>query len=102
MAAVTFSTELQEGNSLTMPTDAVDELGLRTGEPVRVYVERLNGTVPEEAPDQDELNARFEEFLEKVHSTKIEKPTKYYGRTPAKRAFSEAMDEKYRKMGFKL
>jgi hypothetical protein len=98
MAVVSFAAKLKEDGSLPVPRDAVEELGLHPGDEVQVRLEATHG--PEE-PDQATLQARFERFFESLDTLAFEKPARFPTGDLAEAAFAEAMDEKYRKLGFK-
>jgi bifunctional DNA-binding transcriptional regulator/antitoxin component of YhaV-PrlF toxin-antitoxin module len=100
MAALTFASKLNEDGSFTIPQEAVETLGLRPGDEITVRIE-TNGTAPLEAHDQATLQARFERFFENLDTLTFEKPVRFPAGDPAEAAFAEAMDEKYRKLGFK-
>jgi hypothetical protein len=102
MPTITFSAELQDSYSIAAMREVAEDIGSRIGASVRMHIEPTNDAWSAEEPDQAELQARFDRFFEELHSMTFEKPEKYFGGDPAEAAFAEIMDEKYRKMGFKL
>lgn len=100
MAEVTFASKLKNDGSLTIPSEAVDELGLHPGDEVKVRVELTNGVVSDDE-EQAILQAKFDRFFERLDTFTFEKPTPLLNGDAAETAFTEAMDEKYRKLGFK-
>ena len=101
MATVNFASKLRADGSLTIPREAVDELRLHPGDEVQVRVEAATGVSQEDEGDQATLQAKFERFFEKLDTLTFEKPPSIRRSDRAKASFSEAMDEKYRKLGFK-
>ncbi|HZT44176.1 MAG TPA: AbrB/MazE/SpoVT family DNA-binding domain-containing protein [Chthonomonadaceae bacterium] len=99
--AITFSAKLKDDGSLTVPKEAVEQLGLHPGDEVQVHLESANGAIQTDESDQTTLQAKFERFLEKLDALTFEKPAKFPAGDPAEAAFVEAMDEKFRKLGFK-
>lgn len=100
MAGVTFAAKLRDDGSLPMPKEAADELGLHPGDEVQVRVEPRSGAAHTGEPDQVTLQARFERFFDQLDTLTFEEPTTQPAGDPAEAAFAEAMDDKYRKLGF--
>ena len=101
MAAVTFASKLKDDGSLTMPSEVVEALGLHPGDEVQVRIEAANGAGQRQELDQDALQAKFARFFDNLDTLTFEAPNKFPKGDPAETAFVEAMDEKYRKLGFK-
>ena len=101
MAAITFASKLKEDGSLTIPTEAAERLGLRSGDEVQVRVEAAHTNTSSRESDQNELQAKFDQFFEGLEGLTFDKPSKFPEGDPAETAFVSAMDEKYSKLGFK-
>ncbi len=101
MAAVTFASKLKDDGSLTIPKEAIEELGIHPGDEVQVRIEATNGANSIKDLDQAALQAKFEQFFEELDTLTFEKPTKFPNGDQAEAAFTEIMDKKYRKLGFK-
>jgi antitoxin component of MazEF toxin-antitoxin module len=95
MATISFASKLKDDDSLTMPREVIEELGLHPGDEVQLRVEAANGTA-----DQTYYNQVIAELLEEARNVKPEpgKP----GNDPQEAEFGEIMKEKYRKQGFHL
>lgn len=76
MATVTFASKLKEDGSLTIPREAVEELGLHPGDEIQLRVEATNRAEDLEGPDQAVLQAKFEQFFEDLDNLTTEKPTR--------------------------
>ena len=100
MAGITFASRLKLDGSVTVPVDAVETLGLRPGDSVRVRVEAVGGLGGAEGADQDDLQARLDRFFDALDRQAVEGPALTRDCDPAEAAFVEAMDEKYRRLGF--
>lgn len=101
MAAATFASKLKDDGSLFVPSETVKELGLHPGDEVHVQVEAANGAGRIEQPDQAALQAKFERFFNNLDTLTFEKPTTFPDGDQTEAAFTEAMDRKYCKLGFK-
>lgn len=101
MATVTFASKLKEDGSLSMPKEVVEELGLHPGDEVQVNVEAANGANRIEELEQARLQRKFDAFFDRLDTLTFESPTKALTGDPAEAGFSDAMDEKFRKLGFK-
>jgi len=101
MAAITYSAKLNEDGFLVIPKEAFETLGLHPGDEVQIRLEAANGAGPAEEPDQATLQAKFGHFFEQLDTLTFEKPDKFPCGDPAETAFAQAMDEKFRKLGFK-
>jgi bifunctional DNA-binding transcriptional regulator/antitoxin component of YhaV-PrlF toxin-antitoxin module len=95
MTAISFASKLNDDGSLTIPSEAVEELGLHPGDEVQVRVVATNG------PDQAALQAKFELFFDNLDTIAFEKPTRFPNGDQTEATFAEIMDKKYRKLGFK-
>jgi antitoxin component of MazEF toxin-antitoxin module len=74
MAIVTFTSNLKADGSLTIPREAVEELGLHPGDAIKVQIETTNGAGSGADPDQAALQAKFERFFEELDTLTFEKP----------------------------
>jgi len=101
MAAITFESKMSADGKLTIPTEAVKQLGIRPGDDVRVRVEPAQEAGRTSEQEQEALQAKFDRFFAGMAHARFERP----GTTPkgdeAEIAFVEEMDEKYRRLGFK-
>ena len=91
MAAITFVSKLKEDASLTIPREAVEELGLRPGDEVQLQVKTKNGTSQIEEPDQDALQAKFDRFFDDLDTLTFEKPVPFSNGDQTETAFREIM-----------
>lgn len=89
MATVTFASKLKEDGSLTIPREAVEELGLHPGDGLQVRVETMNKAEQSEDQDQAALQAKFERFFEHLDTLTFEKPTNFPNGDPAEASFKE-------------
>jgi antitoxin component of MazEF toxin-antitoxin module len=94
MAAVEFAAKLKEDGSLAVPKEAVEELGLHPGDELQVRIEAINGTGQ---PDYDRILAELFAEVEAL----IPEPGKPLS-DPYEAAWGAGVEEKFRKMGFKL
>ena len=101
MSAVTFASKLKKDGSLVMPKEVAEQLGLHPGDQVQVWVEVANGATPIKEPDQEAIQAKFERFFDNLNTLTFEKPTHYPNGDLSEVAFTQVMDEKYQKLGFK-
>jgi bifunctional DNA-binding transcriptional regulator/antitoxin component of YhaV-PrlF toxin-antitoxin module len=101
MTTVTFASKLQDDGSLTIPKEAVEKLGLHPGDEVQVRIEATDETSDLEGPEQAALQAKFDQFFKDLDTLTFEKPTKFPDGDQAETAFTEIMDKKYHKLGFK-
>ena len=101
MAAITFVSKLKEDSSLTIPREAVEELGLHPGDEVQVQAMTKNGVGQIEESEQGALQAKFERFFDDLDTLLFEKPNRFPNGDQAETAFTEIMDKKYHKLGFK-
>jgi antitoxin component of MazEF toxin-antitoxin module len=95
MAAVTFASKLKEDGSLTIPQEAVEELGLHPGDEVQVRVEAANGIATSASPKM--LDEVLKDLL--AEAERLEPQPGKESNDPHERAFGEIIKEKYRKMG---
>ncbi|MCW3096755.1 MAG: hypothetical protein JWL77_2373 [Chthonomonadaceae bacterium] len=101
MTTVTFASKFNEDGSLTIPREVVEKLGLHPGDEVQVRIEATDEANDLEGPEQAALQAKFERFFAELDTLTFEKPTKFPDGDQAETAFTEIMDKKYRKLGFK-
>lgn len=101
MTTVTFASKLTKDGSLSIPQQAVEELGLRPGDEVQVNVEVINGANLAEEIEQERLQKRFDAFFDRLETLTFEPPTKPHTEETVESGFGDMMDEKFRKLGFK-
>lgn len=101
MATVSFASKLRADGSLAMPREAVDELGLLPGDEVQVQVGVANDINHVSDADQAALHAQFESFFDKLDTLTFRNQPSVRRSDSAEASFTDAMDEKYRKLGFK-
>ena len=77
------------------------ERNLRSGDELQVRLKMKNGTGHIEGSDQTALQAKFERFFEDLETLTFEKPTQFPSGDQVETAFTEIMDKKYHKLGFK-
>lgn len=101
MSEITCSVQLEDDGSLVIPRKIVEGLGLQPGDQVQVRIEAANGVDPAEDLEQARLQAKFERFFDDMEALVFEKPTEFPHGDQTETAFTEIMDKKYKKLGFK-
>jgi hypothetical protein len=87
--------------SVTIPTDTVRELGLKSGDVLRVRLEPAEEQQGAEQDDSERIRERFAQFFDRLDRIVPEEPPRGAPADPAEAAFAEAMDGKYRRLGFR-
>ena len=97
MSTLTIAMKLELDGSLIIPTDIFEGMNLQAGDTVQVRVDSLSlGDI-----EQEQLQQKFEVFFD--HLDYIDRSSEYIiTDTPSgKGLVSEAMDEKFLKLGFR-
>lgn len=101
MVAITFELKMGENGTLTIPVEAVEQLGIHPGDEVRVRVEAAEPRRRALEQEQESLQAKIDDFFAGMSHDTFQKPSKLPSGDEAEDAFVAAMDEKYRRLGFK-
>lgn len=101
MAAVTFASKLTEDGSLRLPREAVEALGLYPGDEIQVSVAVTDEPDSPGESDGNLLQKKFQRFFERLDTLAFERPIPVRNGNAAEDSLMQALDEKYRKLGFK-
>lgn len=97
----TFTARLRDDGSLGIPEQALAELGVHPGDALQVCLEAANGIASERSGEQHELHEKFANFLRRVETAKFDGPCVVRSEDVAEAGFGAAMEEKFRRLGFK-
>lgn len=97
MSTLTIAKKLELDGSLIIPTDFFKGMNLQAGDTVQVRVESINLLDIE----QEKLQLKFESFFDRLDQINCNSERFKTNASSGKDLFSEAMDEKFHKQGFR-
>jgi len=100
MASLTLAAKVSEVGNVIVPEEAIDALGLRPGDDIRILIEGVATSTEADNALQAELRQKLTSRLEEAHALKRE-PFKPFT-DPLEAEWAKGVEEKARRMGLKL